>query len=168
MSPGPGEVNRVRITGKEISIPDGLQSPALELSPGEVHLAVYMFKQSLGRLRTRFPKVPVTLVYLPSVLTCYDITSPYVSIQVYDKSREPLYPSQNVHLRSEKISSMIQSIASAHDIPFFDARPVLRRLARGQVIHGPKDWKHYNKDGYTALAHAIVNFRKNGRTLPEG
>ncbi len=155
ISPGPGKVNRIRIAGQEIDIPDGLQSPALELTPGEINLTVYMFEQSLKYMREHFHGIPVTVVYLPSVLSCYEVVSPYVSIQIYDQGRETNYKSYLVQQRSEKIATMIRTISEKEGAGFIDARPTLRALGRKQIFHGPKDWKHYNKDGYTALAEVI-------------
>ena len=155
VSPGEGKVNRAIIGGKERPIPDGLQSPALELTSGELHLTVYIFEQALKYMKERFQGIPIHVVYLPSVLSCYEIVSPYVSIQNYQKSRESTYPSYLVHQRGEQIATMIRSIAEQEKLDFIDARPALRALGQKQVFHGPKDWKHYNKDGYTALARAI-------------
>lgn len=159
ISPGPGIINRVRVGGREISVPDGLQSPALELSSGEIHLGVFLFEQALQALRQRFPKTPVTVVYLPSVLSCYEITSPYVSVQIYDQGREPNYPARQVHQRSDFIAGRIRAAALKQKIPFLDTRPALRRLGRRQLFHGPKDWKHYNREGYTVLAKAIYRYQ---------
>lgn len=155
VSPGEGKVNSVIVGGKEISIPDGLQSPALELTSGELHLTVYMFEQALKFMKERFKGIPIHVVYLPAVLSCYEIVSPYVSIQNYQKNRESTYPSQMVHQRGEQIATMIRAIAEKEKVDFIDARPALRALGRVQIFHGPKDWKHYNKDGYTALAKTV-------------
>ncbi len=155
ISPGAGSINRIRLHGKQVAIPDGLQSPALELTPGEIHLTTKMFEQSLKYMREHFHGIPVTVVYLPSVLSCYEVVSPYVSIQIYDSGRESNYPSYLVRQRSEEIATMIRTISKQENARFIDARPALRTLGRKQIFHGPKDWKHYNKDGYTALAKTI-------------
>ncbi len=155
ISPRQGKVNRIRTGGREVSIPDGLQSPALELTAGEIELTVAMFEQSLKYMREHFHGIPVTVVYLPSVLSCYEVTSPYVSIQIYDQGRETNYPSYQVRQRSDEIAMMIRAIAKQEDARFIDARPALRSLGRKQIFHGPKDWKHYNKNGYTMLAETV-------------
>ncbi len=157
VSPGAGNINRIRLGGKQIAIPDGLQSPALELTPGEIHLTTTMFEHSLKFMREHFHGIPVTVVYLPSVLSCYEVESPYVSIQIYDNGRQSNYPSYLVRQRSDEIATMIRTIARQENAGFIDTRPALRALGRKQIFHGPKDWKHYNKDGYTALAKAIQN-----------
>lgn len=156
ISPGAGNINRILLNGKQIAIPDGLQSPALELTEGEIHLTTTVFEQSLKYMREHFQGIPVTVVYLPSVLSCYEVVSPYVSIQIYDNGRESNYPSYLVRQRSEEIATMIRTISKQENARFIDARPALRALGRKQIFHGPKDWKHYNKDGYTALAKTII------------
>ncbi|QPJ62998.1 MAG: hypothetical protein G3M70_14380 [Candidatus Nitronauta litoralis] len=155
ISPGAGKINRILLNGRQVPIPDGLQSPALELTQGEIHLTTAVFEQSLKYMREHFNGIPVTVVYLPSVLSCYEVVSPYVSIQIYDSGRESNYPSYLVRQRSEEIATMIRTISKQEDARFIDARPALRALGRKQIFHGPKDWKHYNKDGYTALAKTI-------------
>ena len=150
-------INKALINGKEMSIPDRLQSPALELTDDEIRLALYAFEQALRYLQEYFPTSAMKVVYIPSVLSSYQIVSPQVSIQTYE-DRASVYPGELVRTRSDLICARIESIAGQYQIPFIDARPEIWKVSATQVIHGPLNWKHFNQVGYTALAEAIIPF----------
>ena len=75
-----GKVNSVRINGKEVYLPDRLQSPALELSQSETDQAFLVFTRSLEYLKNCFNESQVVVVYIPSVIESYSWMSKEVSI----------------------------------------------------------------------------------------
>ena len=154
-----GNINRAIVNGKEMNMPDGLHSPSMELSANEIHLAVYIFRQSLEYMLSQFPGIKVSMVYIPAVMTCYDMSSPYASFQPYDKGRDTVIKRELIFLQSDKIFSMITTVANSLGVPVYDTRRALRKEAKSQIIHGPKDWKHLNKLGYHIMAEAIVEMR---------
>lgn len=155
-----GNINRSIVDSKEINMPDGLHSPSMELSSNEIHLGVYILRQSLSYMLSQFPGIKVSMVYIPSVLTCYDMSSPYASFQPYDKGRETVVKSELIFLQSDKIFSMVKTVAQDLGVQIFDTRPALRKVAKSKIIHGPKDWKHLNKLGYHVMSDAIITMRE--------
>ena len=153
--PPPQEPNRVRVDGREVSLPQDLQSPALELTVPEVERAVWVFEQSLKYLAGRFPRSRVYTVYIPSPLSCYELASPQVAIERYH-SRAPLHESRLVRPRSELIAGLIRRASERCRVPFIDARPLMRAEARKRLIHGPRDWFHPNAVGYAVLGDAVL------------
>jgi hypothetical protein len=152
----PGDVNRVLIDGKPVSIPDRLQSPALELTTEEMDLSVYTFEQSLRYLKNRFSASRIGILYIPSPLSSYTLSSETVTIQTYE-NRSGVYLRERVYERSDAIASKIEKAAENCDVAFVDARPYIRRKSSKMLVHGPLDWKHFNREGYTALAEAAVD-----------
>ena len=163
-----GNINRAIVDGKEINMPDGLHSPSMELSLQEIHLGVYIFRQSLAYMLGQFPGIKVSMVYIPAVLACYDISSTYASFQPYNKGRDTVTKSELIFLRSDKIFSMVRAVAQDLGVQVIVVRPALRKAAKAEIIHGPKDWKHLNKLGYHVMADAIIKMRQraeaNGST----
>lgn len=155
-----GTVNRAIVGGKEINMPDGLHSPSLELSSNEIHLGIYILKQSLSYMLQHFTGIKVSMVYLPSVMTCYEMSSTYISFQPYDKGRETLAKASQISLKSDQIYSLVLAVTQELGVPLFDTRPILREAGSRKIIHGPMDWKHLNKEGYHILANAIVKMRE--------
>lgn len=152
-----------RIDGKEVVLPDALQSPAMELTESELAAAMLVLKQSLIALRDAFPDAALYVVYIPSPLSTYRIESPTVSVQSY-QGRQRVFPAAAIAQRSDRLCESTRQIADALDISFLDARPGLRAAAEGQAIHGPRDWKHFNRIGQTALAETIFSFVGTGNT----
>jgi hypothetical protein len=154
----PGQVNRVIVAGREVPIPDGLQSPSLDLTEQEMKDGLYVFDQALAYLVDQFPRSKIWVVYLPSPLSSYDLASPRVSIQLQSSDDRPtVYAATLVKERSESMRAAIAQSALAHDVRFIDATPRLREASRKGLIHGPKDWKHFNREGYGALVDAILS-----------
>lgn len=149
------ETTRAVVAGRPTPLPDGLQAPSLELDPSEVELGVYVFEQSLRFLARRFPGTKVDVVYVPSPLSCYRLCSPGVVVESY-WSRGSAYPAKRVAARSDELAGLIAAASRRQGAGFFDSRPALRAAAAEGFIHGPRDWKHFNRRGYTALAEAVA------------
>lgn len=164
------EVNRARIGGREVPLPDGLQSPPLALSKEEFDLGLYAFARSLETLRRRFPDARLILVNLPSPLMSYEITSHDVSIQTsrsVEVGRER-HPHHLVLEYSDAICRAVAAEARNRGADFIDARPVIRAAAREEFVHGPLDWKHYNERGHRTLAAAVVRAITASEPLTSG
>jgi hypothetical protein len=149
------EHNEIYLNGKITKIPGFLQSPALELTDEELKLVVYVFEQCLLYLRDYFPGAPISVVYLPSNLSIYDIASENVSIETYH-GREQIYPRERVRERSDQIYQMLTEVMDRHHFKYVDARPKLRAAAKNKLIHGPIDWWHLNKEGQYILAEVVL------------
>lgn len=148
--------NTVQLLDGEVEIPGGLQSPALGLKAAELTLAIYVFEQSLSYLCEYFKDVPIGIVYIPSPLSCYQIASREVSIQSY-QTEEIIYDGRLVRTSSNAICRRLKEVAEQQRVAFVDAREYLWPVAQEEIIHGPKDWKHFNKKGYTILAEAVID-----------
>lgn len=149
-------INQVLVSGKIIPIPDRLQSPALELSEEEISLASYVFKYSLDYLCNFFANADVIVVYIPSPLSSYELSSQKVSIQTYH-GRPGIYDARDVGKKSDLICEKIKKITEERQLIFIDTRDKIRSSAEKSIIHGPLDWKHFNKVGYVALCEAILS-----------
>lgn len=149
-----GSTNVSRIAGQEVHIPDELQAPSIQLKPDEQAVALILFEESILRLRDLFPQSKVGVVYIPSALSTYDIVSADVSIYPHQEQKT-IYPRELVNKRSDEIYKAIENILNRHHIPLVDARPMLREAAKNEMVHGPKDWHHFNRKGYEALTKAL-------------
>jgi len=54
------------------------------------------------------------------------------------------------------ICERLRDLAGRHGQSFIDARPALREAASRGIIHGPLDWKHFNRVGYTRLGERVA------------
>ncbi len=149
----PGLVNRARVGGREVALPDGLQAPALELEPAEIDRALWVFERALARLHEAWPHTRLCVLVVPAPLSSYELTSERVSIRSYE-GRSVEYPAALVRERSDAIARRIGEIARAQGAGFVDARPLVREASEQALVHGPRDWEHFNRRGYEALARA--------------
>lgn len=153
----PGTVTRASIAGSEIALPDALQGPALDLSEDEIDLALFAHEQAFVLLRERFPTAKTLVVYLPSPLSCYEITSAEVDVQLLRKlDISSRFPRSLVAERSDAICERVAAITRSNGGAFLDPRPELWRASERAVLHGPRDWRHFNRQGWEVLAAAVA------------
>jgi hypothetical protein len=150
-----GGANKAIVDGKEVVLPDSLQSPGLELSTEEVQLAVFVLEQALLCLKETFPKSLIKVIYVPSPIECYSISSPEVEIQTYE-NRSSHYSVEALQYGRAEVLTAIQTVALKNGFEFVDATPYLRKASKRAFVHGPKDWKHFNKLGHMALTQAAL------------
>ena len=149
---GPSDFNRLMVGGRTVSAPV-LQGPALNVSDESIRSAMLVLDRSLSWLRQRFADVPTTVVYIPSPLSLYHFAGEDVFYCTVPASASS---AAKVERNSDFISGLVQKSATSQGIEFIDPRPSLRALAATTVIHGPKDWDHFNEAGYRALGTFVT------------
>ncbi len=153
-------INKVMIGETAVSLPDGMQGPGMELDEEETRASVWVFERSLAALRNNYPNTPVIIAYLPSTLTAYRVLSKQVALQSY-MDRGNTFSTYEMFARSDRLAAMIRDASERHGAIFADTRPVFRQAARKKLIHGPKDWLHFNQLGYTILGEEMAHLVKN-------
>ena len=141
--------NRVRLGEQVVEVPGPLQSPGVELSQGEVELSLHTADLALDMLARAFPGTALCLLRVPSPASVYEFADPEVSVQ--DLRGERLAPAAEIRARADDLGQRALAIAERHRARFVDALPPLREAARGELVHGPRDWRHLNRRGQTVL-----------------
>jgi hypothetical protein len=152
----PGQVNIVEVAGQAIALPGNLQSPAMELSHPELERTALVFERSLVSLRRLLPGTPVLVVYLPSPLSSYRLLAPEVSIQRYVPDRTVRTPKERVAEYSNAICLLIRTAAVGQGAGFLDSRPAVRAASAHDILHGPRDFKHFNRKGMEVLGRTVA------------
>ena len=152
-------INTSVIDKQIIHLPE-LQGPALEFQKEEIDDAIQVFEYSIESLHEKFPNSKIVTVYIPSVLSCYSfkgnvfIETSCPNCKFHDFS----YPQDMVLKRSDEIVRRIQNVCKEQNIKFLDSRSYMRQAALRGPIHGPNDWGHFNKYGYTKFSEYITLF----------
>jgi len=95
------------------------------------------------------------VVYIPSPLSSYAVASKKVSIQSYH-GRDELYDAGEVSRKNDLISRSIKRITEENGCAFIDTTASVRKASQTALLHGPSEWKHFNKRGYSAIAETIL------------
>jgi GDSL-like Lipase/Acylhydrolase family len=148
--------NVVEVAGQAMELPANLQSPAMELTRPELERAVLVYERSLAFLRKLLPDTPVLVVYLPSPLSSYRLLGPEVSIQRYGTDRATRYPKERAAEYSNAICLLIRAATIGHGADFLDLRTAIRVASTHGILHGPRDFKHFNRKGMEALGQAVA------------
>ena len=171
-------INLALINGKQAPLPMHLQAPPLfgfkesdrilgqkrqltdegleefYISKEEYKLGLFVFEQTLAMLVEFFPQTDVKVIFIPSPLSSYQMTSQKVSYRGYMEF-ENFEDIAVIERRHAKLCETIRSISVASKVSFLNSAKSLRKVASQEFIHGPADWDHFNKAGYEALSADI-------------
>lgn len=142
-------VNVLRVAGAELPVSEALQGPMPDLSEAETRAALHGFEQSLRWLVAELPEARSCVVFVPSPASSYEVASATLWIQGVDGPRA--FAARAIAARNEELRRRLGEIALRSADAFVDATPELRRAATREVLHGPRDWWHFNRRGYQVL-----------------
>jgi hypothetical protein len=145
---------QAEIGRRRVPLPGPLQGPALELQPREVDRVLSRFEGVVALLAARFARARTLIAYIPSPLGCYALTSEVAPAQNYH-GRTSQAPPSEIRRRSDELAARVGAVAARLGVQFVDTAPAIRSAAAREPVHGPIDWKHFNRAGYEALAEAL-------------
>lgn len=162
--------NRLLVGEDTIDAPAPLDGPAVEVSDEDIGAGMMVFDRSLAWLRARFPNVPITVVYIPTIVSIYHLTGPAYryAIQPRDEGKSDWATVAQITRNSDLLCNLVRSASSRHQAGFFDTRPGLREAAATRLLHGPIDWEHFNEQGYRALGRLLAGRMDHARVDPCG
>jgi lysophospholipase L1-like esterase len=155
--PLPGE-SGLRVGGATIEAPGPLDGPAIEVGDADIRRGITVFDRSLAWLKARFPHVPITVVYIPTALSVYQLTgaSYRYSIEPREDNKSDWAAVAQIARSSDMLCDLVRAASARHDVSFLDTRPALREAGSKQLLHGPNDWVHFNAQGYRALGQVLA------------
>ena len=155
-------INIANISG--VKVPLGFcEGPALLLNEMEISLSLKISEHSLRYLRSNFPDSKISLIYLPSSLSIYEFENCQVSptpLVMIGKSRSGLFEPVDAIERNRFLRAEILKITQKIGTEFYDTTDHLKEIASNQLLHGPRDPIHLNRNGYEAFSEAISTFLK--------
>jgi len=152
--------NQVLINGGRTTIPGGLQAPAMGLTREQTEIALLAMKKSLIRLKQDFPTSRIIVVYVPSVMEVYTPAANQISV-LSSMPEQGSYGHEErmateLAERSAEISARVAAEAQSQGLAFIDTSKDLRAAATRNLLHGPKDWLHFNRLGYETFSASIA------------
>ncbi len=137
-----------------------LEGPSPSITNAQTFDAVRVLERSLVWLRRRFPSVPVTVTYLPGALAIYRFEHDPVAFFNRPVNDGPVpfdaVSWATINRMSDLICGLVRDASVTNGAAFIDARPALREVGATQLVHGPRDWHHYNRAGYTAVGKLVA------------
>ena len=154
--------NIANISG--VQVPLGYcEGPALLLNEREIALSLKISEHSLRYLRSNFPDSKISLIYLPSSLSIYDFGDCEISpapLVMISQSRSGVFKPVDAIERNRFLRAEILKITQKTGTEFWDTTDYLKEIASNQLLHGPRDPIHLNRNGYEAFFEAISTILK--------
>ncbi len=152
----PSAHNQVLAGGAPHAAP-ALQKPPVEMEASARDASLMVFDVSLEWLVQHFPSAAVTMVYLPSPAAIYRHAEPQIDAYTHWPLNDvQAIPASDIYAASQRICAQIRALTLKHNVRFVDMRPALRAAAASAVIHGPRDWNHFNEAGYRVLGETLA------------
>ncbi|MDA7823551.1 hypothetical protein N9A58_08195 [Opitutales bacterium] len=139
------------------------EGPALLLNEREIALSLKISEHSLRYLRSNFPDSKISLIYLPSSLSIYNFVDCEISpapLVMMGQSRSGVFKPVAAIERNKFLRAEIHKIAQKNGTEFYDTTDHLKQVASNQLLHGPRDPIHLNRNGYEAFSEAILTILK--------
>jgi len=152
----PNDHIEIRLNGQIHVIRHQMDAVIADLPATRVREALSLFQSSLRDLMTRNPQVEVTVVYIPAALSIYDVVSEKVSVFTI-KSRGAVLDFRNVRAASDNVRRSVREIVLSEKADFIDPTEELRTVASVEMIHGPRDWLHFNEKGYRTISRILAS-----------
>ena len=125
------------IDGRSIPLPDNIaEDDLVHMTPESKAVGVRFLERSLSRVARFWPQARRYVVYIPAALATYQVAEP---------------EGEAIRMASADMELRVQQAAAQNGFEYLSAVPVLREKAAKTILHGPKDWHHLNRQGYTAL-----------------
>ena len=139
-------------------------------TPAEIEQAGLFFGEALRFVGGRFPKARLWVVFIPTPIDAYRIVEDGVFLRDRimtadaEKAGPPTYFTKAaLAAAADRMCRSVLASGQAVGARFIDPRPHLRqRSYEAGYLHGPNDAAHFNRQGYTALAEAIIDGMARG------
>jgi len=130
------------VDGRSIPLPDNIgEDDLVHMSPESKAVGVRFLERSLSRVASFWPQARHYVVYIPAALAIYRVAGP---------------EAEAIRMASADMEQRVQQAAAQNGFEYISAVSALREKATKVVVHGPSDWHHLNRQGYTVLGELLT------------
>ena len=132
-----------------------LQSAAASLTSEEIEIGLNIFFSSMKYIKSWSTIDNITIVYIPSPVSCYIWNEPIEYETRFNKNIKTTSNKEN-NLKSKFIRDEIEIFSEKNNIKFLDTTDHIKKRNKNKIIHGPLDWRHFNYNGYKMISDYII------------
>ena len=109
----------------------------------------------------KYREVKKILVYIPSPASLYNYekihSKNYINnnLEVFSKTEN-----LNCHKNLVEFVSKTATDLKFDNLFFFNATPQLREITKNELLHGLKDFNHFNTNGYKNFAEILLSLER--------
>lgn len=152
-------------------LPVSLQAPSLQCSIEEIDKSLLFMEYCMRYYKEKTKDPNTYLVFIPSVMSCYQFVS-NISVELPPKSipfsyneagkiSQKIFKPADLYERNNYVRAHIKAICKKLDYKYIDPTDSIRLQSSHQILHGPKDWRHLNKNGQILLGEIVSDALKN-------
>lgn len=138
-----------------------------ELKDQELDISLEIFFASMQYLKEKSGSTPISIVYIPSVVTTYRWKNP-VQVRTYDTEQELFIDFEDNLKRSQIIRQRMAEFSAQNDVDFIDSTKYISDAAMTTYLHGTEDPGHFNLAGYQIISKLLLNSDSTCDTTSSG
>jgi hypothetical protein len=133
------------------------QFPPFEITSDLLDQSYKILDLSLNCLNSKFPNVEKYFVYIPSPAVLYNFADDKILVQS-DISDHKFFYKSVLEFKKESLmyEKIISKIAQKNSLKIISIRNKLLRYSKNELIHGIKDFHHFNSLGYKLTAEILL------------
>jgi hypothetical protein len=137
-------------------VPEYVQGPGLELTASEFLSSIDITRLAISKSHELFPKARIIVLYLASPGTLNSFDAP-IKLQAYKAGKYLEVTRKDIMLRHEDVKMAVTKFCLLDSqCEICDTTDALSQSAKnGRFVHGPKDWNHLNRIGYTIVSEEL-------------
>ena len=148
-------LNQINLVDKKKILRRTLQSPPIELNQEDLKISLNILFKTLTNLKK--DTEDITVIYLPAPSSALDLKNPVYFEKYFKNSTREFATVEELEKLSEYIKLKIENFSLEKDIYFLDMTSILKNHSFKLEIYGPKDYSHFNKNGYLIISEEIFN-----------
>lgn len=154
------------LTSSGIQIETYPQSAATELSITQLTMSLSILSSVLEQIHERLPDAEnYMLLYLPAVASSYSFENE-LRVESYTGRNFFLTTNDFNRQRHQTIVNHLRQQTSNIGWFMCDTTPgILAQTEQGIPVHGPRDWKHFNKIGYRIVANTYMDCLNESKSV---
>ena len=153
-------VNEIKINKNTFVIDEYIQHPSLELNPQDLNKGLEIYRTYLNNIGKLFKnyKVEKRLLYIPSPASVYKFDNLEIYVRSYIDPPSIKVNTNFIEKRHTYTRDKILKISNDLGWLICDTSyDLIQQTNKGFILHGPKDWAHFNKLGYNIAAKSYDN-----------
>lgn len=133
------------------------QAAAVELTEQEIVISLEVLETSMESITKQYQGLKLQFLYLPSVASSYRISGSFPA-QSYKGLRYAMTSGEANIMYSRRIRQEVIDISTRLGWEFCDVTDsIVEKSSQGVALHGPVDWKHFNKEGYSIIKSSYLH-----------
>lgn len=155
-------LNEIIIDKEKIKIKHVIQNACSSLQEEQKKAFRITFTNYLSIINFKYPEVKKILVYIPSPASLYNYEKKIYSKNYLNNNLEVFSKTENFNCHKNLVEFVSKTVTDLKfdNLFFFNTTPHLQKITKNELLHGLKDFNHFNTNGYKNFAEILLSLER--------